>query len=221
MSRWRNLRLNWPRGSSRLASAERAALVERRAPHPDRCISSNRNLSPTGAAERIRQKIAASKKRGMWMGGPVPLGCEDKDRKLIVVPGEACTVRDIMQHYLRSDGVPSPVEEPERDGIAGKRRIMRNGSIEGGTPFRRGALAHLISNRIYLELITHKGKSYAALRTAESVGPKAWGRKLGSTDRCRGVAGGNGNKNGTQTRTIQARAKGEESTITVFSRLSP
>jgi site-specific DNA recombinase len=118
------------------------------------------------AAERIRDKIAASKKRGMWMGGPVPLGYEVKERKLIVVPGEACTVRDIMQRYVRSDGVPSLVEELERDGIVGKRRIMRNGSVKGGTPFRRGALAHLLSNRIYLGLITHKGKSYAGKHDA-------------------------------------------------------
>ncbi|MXO89280.1 recombinase family protein [Altererythrobacter aquaemixtae] len=112
------------------------------------------------AAERIRDKIAASKKRGMWMGGPVPLGYEVRDRKLLVVPEEAATVRDIMQRYLKSDGVPSLVEELERDGVVSKRRQMRDGSVKGGTPFRRGALAHLLSNRIYLGLITHKGKAY-------------------------------------------------------------
>lgn len=112
------------------------------------------------AAERIRDKIAASKKRGMWMGGPVPLGYEVKDRQLIVVPEEAERVRDIMRRYLTSDGVPSLVEELERDGIVSKTRVMRNGSIKGGTPFRRGALAHLLSNRIYLGLITHKGTAY-------------------------------------------------------------
>jgi len=112
------------------------------------------------AAERIRDKIAASKKRGMWMGGPVPLGYEVKDRKLIVVPKEAASVRDIMRRYLKSDGVPSLVEELEQCGIVSKRRKMRDGSVTGGTPFRRGALAHLLSNRIYLGLITHKGEAY-------------------------------------------------------------
>ncbi|GMN14833.1 recombinase family protein [Altererythrobacter sp. MTPC7] len=112
------------------------------------------------AAERIRDKIAASKKRGMWMGGPVPLGYEVKNRKLLVVPEEAATVREIMQRYLETDGVPSLVEELERDGVVSKRRQMRDGSVKGGTPFRRGALAHLLSNRIYLGLITHKGKAY-------------------------------------------------------------
>jgi DNA invertase Pin-like site-specific DNA recombinase len=112
------------------------------------------------AAERIRDKIAASKKRGMWMGGPVPLGYEVKDRKLIIVPEEAATVRDIMRRYLHSDGVPSLVGELEQCGIVSKRRKMRDGSVKGGTPFRRGALAHLLSNRIYLGLITHKSEAY-------------------------------------------------------------
>lgn len=112
------------------------------------------------AAERIRDKIAASKKRGMWMGGPLPLGYDAIDRKLVVVPEEAETVRDIMRRYLASDGVPSLVEELERDDIVSKRRKMRDGSIAGGIPFRRGALAHLLSNRIYLGLTTHKGQAY-------------------------------------------------------------
>lgn len=112
------------------------------------------------AAERIRDKIAASKKRGMWMGGPVPLGYEVRDRKLVIVPEEARTVREIMRRYLASDGVPSLVEELEQLGIVSKRRRMRDGSFKGGTPFRRGALAHLLSNRIYIGLITHKGEAY-------------------------------------------------------------
>lgn len=111
-------------------------------------------------AERIRDKIAASKKRGMWMGGPVPLGYAVEDRKLVVVPEEAATVRDIMRRYLKSEGVPSLVEELELAGVVSKQRKMRDGSFKGGTPFRRGALAHLLSNRIYLGLITHKGKAY-------------------------------------------------------------
>ena len=112
------------------------------------------------AAERIRDKIAASKRRGMWMGGPLPLGYEVKDRKLVIVPEEAETVRDIMQRYLASDGIPALIEELERDGVVSKRRKMRDGSIAGGVPFRRGALAHLLSNRIYLGLITHKGEAF-------------------------------------------------------------
>lgn len=112
------------------------------------------------AAERIRDKIGASKKRGMWMGGPVPLGYEVKDRKLVVVEKEAATVRDIMQRYLESDGVPSLVDELSQAGIVSKRRKMRDGSFKGGTSFQRGALAHLLSNRIYLGQICHKGKAY-------------------------------------------------------------
>lgn len=112
------------------------------------------------AAERIRDKIAASKKRGMWMGGPVPLGYEVKDRQLIVVPEEAACVQDIMTRYLASDSVPSLVVELEQGGVVSKVRVMRDGSTKGGTPFRRGALAHLLSNRIYLGKITHKDNVY-------------------------------------------------------------
>lgn len=112
------------------------------------------------AAERIRDKIAASKKRGMWMGGPVPLGYEVRDRKLVVVEKEAETVREIMRRYVETDGVPSLVEELENAGVVSKRRKMRNGSVRGGTPLRRGALAHLLSNRIYLGQIVHKGSTY-------------------------------------------------------------
>jgi hypothetical protein len=111
-------------------------------------------------AERIRDKVAASKARGMWMGGPLPLGYDVKDRKLIIVPDEAKVVRHIMERYLVSDSVRNLLTELERDGIVSKRRTMRDGSIRGGIPFRRGALYHLLANRIYLGQIVHKGTAY-------------------------------------------------------------
>lgn len=111
-------------------------------------------------AERIRDKVAASKARGMWMGGPVPLGYQAKDRKLIVVPSEAATVNDIMQRYLASPSVRDLVEELRHAGVVSKRRKMRDGSHQGGGPFARGAICWLLSNRVYVGETVHKGTAY-------------------------------------------------------------
>ena len=74
------------------------------------------------AGERIRDKIAASKKKGMWMGGNVPLGYDVKDRKLIVSEAEASTVRTIFQRYAELGSVALLKAEPERTSIVSKRR---------------------------------------------------------------------------------------------------
>jgi DNA invertase Pin-like site-specific DNA recombinase len=112
------------------------------------------------AAERIRDKVAASKAKGMWMGGGVPLGYEVKDRKLIVVPEEAATVRDIMRRYLEADSIRTLVEELRRVGIVSKRRTSRSGRTYGGCPIAHGALAWLLKNHIYIGEVVHKGNSY-------------------------------------------------------------
>lgn len=111
-------------------------------------------------AERIRDKIAASKAKGMWMGGPVALGYRVEDRKLIVVPKEAATVRAIMERYLASESVRSLVEVLRCEGIVSKRTKLRDGSIRGGVPLRRGALCWLLSNRLYVGEVVHKGTIY-------------------------------------------------------------
>lgn len=111
-------------------------------------------------AERIRDKIAASKAKGMWMGGSVPLGYEAKDRKLVVVLQDAAKVRGIMDRYLQADSIRTLVEDLRDDGIVSKTRVMRDGSIKGGVPFKRGALAWLLSNRIYVGEVVHKGNIY-------------------------------------------------------------
>jgi len=112
------------------------------------------------SAERIRDKIAASKAKGMWMGGGVPLGYEAKDRKLIAVPEEATRVCQIMDRYLLTDSIRTLVNELDDEGIVSKTRIMRDGSIKGGIPFRRGALAWLLSNRVYVGEVVHRGNTY-------------------------------------------------------------
>ena len=87
--------------------------------------------------ERVRDKIAASKKKGMWMGGIAPLGYEVIDRKLTVFPEEAATVRLIFRRYLGLGSVRLLKQELEQTGIRSKQRVRRDGSRTGGQPFSR------------------------------------------------------------------------------------
>ena len=107
--------------------------------------------------ERIRDKIAASKKKGMWMGGNVPLGYDARDRKLLINPGEAGTVRRIFQRYVALGSVRRLKEELDRDGIKSKPRAGKRGQPCSGRPFSRGALYQLLSNPLYVGEIRHKG----------------------------------------------------------------
>jgi DNA invertase Pin-like site-specific DNA recombinase len=110
--------------------------------------------------ERIRDKIAASKKKGMWMGGNVPLGYVVKDRKLLIDEAEAKTVRHIYRRYATLGSVWKLKEELERDGIVSKVRVDRYGRATGGNPLVRGALYTMLQNRIYRGQIVHKDKHY-------------------------------------------------------------
>jgi len=106
--------------------------------------------------ERIRDKIAASKAKGMWMGGNVPLGYDAAGRALTVNPAEADQVRHIFERYLALGSVHALRDELNAQGFLSKRRVTKAGKEIGGLPFWRGALFHLLSNRHYLGLITHK-----------------------------------------------------------------
>jgi site-specific DNA recombinase len=110
--------------------------------------------------ERIRDKIAASKKKGLWMGGPVPLGYDVQDRKLVVNEAEAELVRHIMRRYVALPSVNDLVIELDADGYRTKVQHRASGPHRGCVPFRRGTLYHLLSNRIYRGEIVHKGTSY-------------------------------------------------------------
>jgi len=114
--------------------------------------------------ERIRDKIAASKKKGMWMGGVVPLGYDVKDRKLVVNADEAMVVRHIFKRYLELGNVRLMRDELERQGVVGK--VRRSGSRPGGAVYSRGALYHLLSNRIYIGQIQFKGVCHAGQHEA-------------------------------------------------------
>lgn len=111
-------------------------------------------------AERIRDKIAASKKRGMWMGGTVPLGYDVKDRQLLVNETEAEAVRSIFESYLKVGTVRQLQQELDRLGILTKIRKLPNGRTGGGLPFSRGHLCQLLANPIYIGEIAHKGARY-------------------------------------------------------------
>jgi site-specific DNA recombinase len=110
--------------------------------------------------ERIRDKIAASKKKGIWMGGPVPLGYQVVERKLVAVPEEAERVRVIMRRYLEVRNVPALIEILRAEGVVTKVQQRSSGPHRGGIPFARGSLFHLLKNPIYRGKIVHKGKVY-------------------------------------------------------------
>ena len=107
--------------------------------------------------ERIRDKIAASKRKGMWMGGLVPLGYEVRDRQLAINPSEAETVRQIFQRYCELGSVRLLKDELDRYGIRSKHRIAKNGAESGGQSFSRDALYTLLGNPIYVGEVRHKG----------------------------------------------------------------
>ena len=113
-------------------------------------------------AERIRDKIAASKRKGMWMGGLPPLGYDVKDRALAVNAAEAETVRTIFRRYLDLGCVRALKAELDADGVVSKRRA--NGS--GGKPISRGALHELLRNPVYVGETRHKGERHPGMHDA-------------------------------------------------------
>jgi site-specific DNA recombinase len=119
-------------------------------------------------SERIRDKIAASKKKGMWMGGYPPLGYDVKDRKLVVNEAEAETVRYIFRRYQELRSVRLLKEHLDAGGIVSKNRMAPDGRTYGGKPIARGALYHMLQNRLYRGEIVHKNHAYPARARADN-----------------------------------------------------
>jgi site-specific DNA recombinase len=110
--------------------------------------------------ERIRDKIAASKRKGMWMGGTVPLGYDLNERKLIMNPKEAKLVVRLFNLYLELGCVPKVKAWLDEEGIKSKERTSAAGNRSGGASYSRGALYDILSNRIYLGEIHHRGQNH-------------------------------------------------------------
>jgi site-specific DNA recombinase len=108
--------------------------------------------------ERVRDKIAASKRKGLWIGGPVPLGYAAVDKKIVVVPAEAEAVRTIFARHLELGSIRALAEELDRQGIRSKPRRLSNGRTVGGGRFGVGALAHLLKNRFYIGEVVYRGE---------------------------------------------------------------
>ena len=112
------------------------------------------------ASERVRDKIAASRKKGKWTGGSVPLGYESKDKKLVVNSAEAKIVRMIFARYLVLKSFQKLIDELNDEGIITKKRATA-GKCAGGMPFTYGPLAYLLKNRTYLGETGHGGHWFA------------------------------------------------------------
>ena len=110
-------------------------------------------------SERIRDKIAASKRKGLWVGGMAPLGYDTRDRKITVNNAEADRVRDIFRAYLKLSSLNLLMADLRKRGIVTKVRTLTTGETVGGIPFTRGPLAHLLRNRFYIGEVVFKGET--------------------------------------------------------------
>jgi site-specific DNA recombinase len=117
-------------------------------------------------AERIRDKVAASKRKGMWMGGAIPLGYDVEDKALVVNPDEATAIRTIFAEYLALGSVRQLRARLDALGIVSKQRTNRFGRVSGGTTFSRGALYNILRNPIYIGKVRHKEKLHEGLHDA-------------------------------------------------------
>ena len=117
-------------------------------------------------SERIRDKIAASKRKGLWVGGMAPLGYDTKDRKITVNEAETDTVRTIFRSYLKLGSLNLLMADLRKQGIVSKIRTLKTGDTVGGIPFTRGGLAHLLRNRFYVGEVPFKGEILRGEQTA-------------------------------------------------------
>jgi site-specific DNA recombinase len=111
--------------------------------------------------ERIRDKILASKRKGMWMGGNLPLGYDVENRQLVINEAEAETVRYIFRRYAEVGTVSALQADLKQQGIVSKVWTSTTGNVRGGVGYSRGALYYLLQNQIYLGRIAHKNESYS------------------------------------------------------------
>ncbi|MBF0448982.1 MAG: recombinase family protein [Magnetococcales bacterium] len=111
-------------------------------------------------AERIRDKFAASRKKGLWMGGHPPLGYDVRDRKLVINEDEADRVRHIFTRFIQIGSATILVKELKEAGKFSKTRKYASGKIRPGRPLDKGTLYNILNNRTYLGEAVYKGDSY-------------------------------------------------------------
>ena len=126
-------------------------------------------------AERIRDKIAASKRKGMWMGGLVPFGYDADGRTLRINETEARIVRRLYDFYLEHGTLREVKEQAEQEGLRSKLRQSPSGRTLGGKPLDRGQIQHLLSNPVYAGRIRHKGHVHEG-QHAPIIDPETWDR---------------------------------------------
>jgi site-specific DNA recombinase len=112
--------------------------------------------------ERIRDKIAASKKKGIWVGGIIPFGYRLENRKLLIEESEAKVVRLIFERYLALSSIRALEQELHSAGILSRRRGLSTGKVIGGIPFTQGPLGHVLKNRTYIGELNHGKNAYPA-----------------------------------------------------------
>lgn len=117
-------------------------------------------------AERIRDKIAASKKKGLWMGGLVPLGYDKRDEGLVINSSEAELVRSIFRSYLKLGNVRALKAQTDQLQLRTKTRKLQSGRVIEGKSFSRGRLYNLLRNPIYIGKIKHRTELYDGLHDA-------------------------------------------------------
>ena len=117
-------------------------------------------------AERIRDKVAASKRKGIWMVGAVPMGYDVENKALVVNSSEAQSIRTIFTEYLAVGSVRKLSHRLNELGIVSKRRTNRHGRVTGGTAFSRGALYNILRNPIYIGKTRHTKELHEGLHDA-------------------------------------------------------
>jgi len=110
------------------------------------------------SSERVRDKVAASRAKGKWMGGSIPLGYDVKDKKLVPNPAEQKTVRFIFTRYLELKSLSNLLDDLNAKKVTTKRRAARTIAAQGGSSFTYGTLAYMLKNRIYVGEAGHRGK---------------------------------------------------------------
>jgi site-specific DNA recombinase len=142
--------------------------------------------------ERIRDKFAASRKRGMWMGGTPPLGYDVKSRKLVVNPSEAAIVKQIFERFISIGSATKMVGELESAGCRTKGWTTQDGKVRKGAPISKGFIYKLLNNRVYLGDAVHKGNVYQG-EHAPIIERKLW-------DRVHAILSQDGRKRACRTR---------------------